>query len=203
MKNKMLLIIGMVFLISLVSAKSDLGYFAPNSCINLPQTCATCTQNSITSIIISNGGNTPTILTYTPNLIMTTTDSYTYNYTFCNTSTLGTYYVNGWGNPDGTNEIWGYQFEIGIPLLIVVIVMIFGYGIAILGFFKYRNEWISMSGGMLMLILGFYLTSFGVSIYNNTLTLAVGYLTIALGAVAALVPIGEILETNLNWFDNR
>ena len=190
--------------INLISANvSDLGYFSPNSCVQILQTCDACTYNNISSIMVSNGGGTPTLNTYTPNLQLTTTDNYTYNYSFCGTQQLGNYFINGIGNDGGSQSSWTYQFEIGLPLWILIVIMVFGYGIAILGFFKYRNEYISIAGGMVMLILGIYLVSYGIAIYNNTLTLVVGYITIALGAVAALVPIGEKLEVDMNFFDNR
>lgn len=205
MKNKIFLfVLGIILFIGFTSASiNDLGYYSPNTCIELLQTCQGCSFNNISSIMISNGGNNPVIIHYSPNLAMSSSDTYTYNVTFCNTTVLGTYFVNGVGNDGGTTSSWTYQFEIGLPLWIVITVLIIGYVIAFLGFFKYRNEYISMAGGMVMAVLGIYLTQFGLSIYNNTLTLVVGYITIVLGAVALLVPIAEKLEVDMNFFDNK
>ncbi|MBU1669455.1 hypothetical protein KKC13_13700, partial [bacterium] len=45
-----------------------------------------------------------------------------YNYTFCNTTPIGTYTVNGVGDLSGTDTVWNYNFEItdtGKPYLTV------------------------------------------------------------------------------------
>ncbi|MGA2130636.1 MAG: hypothetical protein ABSG05_03445 [Candidatus Pacearchaeota archaeon] len=200
--KKIYLFLMAFLLIGVVSASTnDLGFFAPGSCVPLIQTCSNnCTFNNISSIYVSNGGGTPTVTSYSSPLVMTTTNNFSYNYTYCNTTSLGNYYVNGYGNDGGTQGNWTYQFEIGFPMWLVIVFMIFSYGLAIMGFFMYKNEWISLAGGMMMLLLGIYITSYGISIYNNTLTLAIGYFTIALGGVAALVPIGERLEVDFNRF---
>lgn len=105
-KILLILILGM-FLISLVSASIlHLGTFKQNECIDLPQSCTTCTYNNISKIIYPNSSlalSTETAMTRDVN---------EYNYTFCNTSTLGEYVVNGHGDLDGIDTIWNYGFEV-------------------------------------------------------------------------------------------
>jgi len=202
-----LLIVGIlsVFAIGFTSASiSDLGFYSPNSCVQLIQFCSSgCTFNNISSIYISHGGGTPTINSYNPSLAMNSLDGNTYNTSFCQTQELGTYFINGIGNDGGTQGSWTYQFEIGLPMWMIITFLVFAYGLTIIGFFVYRNEWVSMLGGMIMAILGLYLTSFGIGIYNNTMTYAIGLITIVLGLMALLIPIGEKLEVDMNFFDRR
>ena len=88
MKKLILIAFSFVFLISLVSAYSlvwDFGIIThqQNECFNIPAACDNCTYINIT-ILYPNG----TIAV--DNQPMTNLSSiYYYNYTFCNTSTLG------------------------------------------------------------------------------------------------------------------
>ncbi len=107
MTKIMVAIIFGIFLISLVSATQSLGTFKQGDCIQLIQTCATCTYNNISSVVQT--GSNPQI--YTTNSQMTKDDTF-YNYTFCNTSVISTYLVNGFGNPDGIKTEWVYNFDI-------------------------------------------------------------------------------------------
>lgn len=92
-KNIILFIIIGVFFISLISAYSfnfweDFSIVQKqNTCFNIPSTCDNCTYINIT-ILLPNG----TVII--DNQIMTNlSNSYYYNYTFCNTSILGKYFV--------------------------------------------------------------------------------------------------------------
>lgn len=104
MKKIIILFIG-VFLISLISASP--GIYKQGQDINLLQTCANCSFINVTSITNPNG----TVLI--SNVVMTK-DGSVFNYTLNSslTTALGTYRVNGIGNPDGVNEIWAYSFDV-------------------------------------------------------------------------------------------
>ena len=88
------------------AAISNLGTFKVNSCIELPQTCSDCTYNNISKITTDSDS---TIVL--GEVIMTRDNTY-YNYTFCNTTLLGEYTVNGYGDGGGTLNTWEYQLGI-------------------------------------------------------------------------------------------
>ncbi len=105
--NKILLtlILGMVFLSFASAQQGSLGTFKQNECVNLIQTCDNCTYNNISRVIYPNS----TIIL--SNAVMTKDDTF-YNYTFCNTTLLGTYLVNGFEDLDGTKTVWNYDLLI-------------------------------------------------------------------------------------------
>jgi hypothetical protein len=102
-----LMILALVINLNLSSAISELPPVKQNECINLPQTCTSCTYNNISAI------QAPNNLTYAlrGDYAMTKVGS-TYNYTFCNTSIMGTYLVTGYGDLDGTKTGWDYSFKV-------------------------------------------------------------------------------------------
>ena len=102
----LLLFISIMIIMSFSSASvSTLGTFKQGSCINLIQTCGSCTYNNITSIFTPNS----TVISIDSSMIQNGT---TFNYIFCNTTELGEYQVNGIGDLNGVNTIWNYNFEI-------------------------------------------------------------------------------------------
>ena len=143
MKNKILLsLILSIFLISFASASlPTLGFFKQGSCINLMQTCALCSYNNITSVVYPN--STQSISGEIPMTKIGTS----YNYTFCNTSTLGTYIVNGHGDDNLIDTIWNYEFNVNgsgqevtdhqitlimITIIVMILVVIFFFVLALL-----------------------------------------------------------------------
>ena len=108
MKNKILLsLIFSIFLISFASASIDfLGEFTQNTCITIIQTCTTCTYNNFTSVVLPQ--NSTQLL---GEIAMTKTGS-TYTYSFCNTSYLGEYIINGHGDDNGIDAPWNYKLTI-------------------------------------------------------------------------------------------
>ncbi len=107
MKKILLLLIVGLFLISLVGAtQQTLGTFKKDICMQLTQTCGNCTFNNLTYVY-----QTSDAVLYNISDGMTKSGTF-YNYTFCNTSTVGEYIVNGFGNPDGEQTSWTYNFWI-------------------------------------------------------------------------------------------
>lgn len=95
-----------IFSINFISAGlSQLGIFKQGECINLLQTCADCSYNTITSVVRPDSSQA---------LGLTTMEKigFVYNLTFCNTSSVGTYAVNGFGDLGGIDTIWNYEFII-------------------------------------------------------------------------------------------
>lgn len=106
-KILMFLLLGLFF-ISLTSATVEtLGVFKQNDCIKLIQSGSGLTECNITSVSYPNSSAAieNTEMTYRNN---------EFNYTFCNTSSMGTYIVNGFcGN--GTDYVyWAYDFDVTI-----------------------------------------------------------------------------------------
>lgn len=107
---KIFLFLGILLIIPLVSSVytiQTLGTFQVNTCIDLKQVCGNCTFNNITSIILPAG----TSIIYSPEYSMTRRNT-DYNASFCNTSAIGSYIVNGYGNLNGANTVWAYDFLI-------------------------------------------------------------------------------------------
>ncbi len=150
MKKIILLLLIGIFLINFASAQQQsLGSAKQNDCINLIQTCSDCTYNNISNVLLPL--NRSVIIS---NVIMTKDDIY-YNYTFCNTSTIGIYIVNGFGDLAGVKTTWNYVFEItsfGTKIsdsgVIYGILMLIIFGMDLLIFFliyrlgheNYRDE---------------------------------------------------------------
>lgn len=106
MKKILLTLLIGIFLIGLASASiSNIGTFKQDQCIELIQTCPDCTYNNISRVLYPNSS------VALSNVAMTKEDTY-YNYTFCNTSIIGTYTVNGFGDLGGTKTSWNYNFEV-------------------------------------------------------------------------------------------
>lgn len=109
MKRLLLILIIGIFLISLISASQvSLGTFKKNECIDLVQTCASCSYNNLTSMVYPNG----TKHLFIPEQDMTQLGT-EYTYETCNfSSQLGIYKVNGHGDLNGVDTIWNYEYEI-------------------------------------------------------------------------------------------
>ncbi|HEB46965.1 MAG TPA: hypothetical protein ENI22_00665 [Candidatus Pacearchaeota archaeon] len=106
MKKLMLLLIAGMFLISFTSAAiSNSGTFKQGECVELIQTCPDCTYNNISRVIYPDSTDALN------NVVMQKDDTF-YNYSFCDTSNLGTYTVNGYGDIGGIKDDWNYIFEV-------------------------------------------------------------------------------------------
>ena len=168
MKGKLLitLILGMV-LISLASASLDsLGTFKQNDCVNVSQTCATCTYVNISSI----GNNEYSTLV--SNVPMTSIGNGEWRYTFCNTSIIGRYDVRGQGDINGVDTTFSTYFDItpsgflnniGFYLLILV----FSLGIIVLGF-SIKDGWVVTLGSLGLYFLSFYILFYGLNGLKDT-----------------------------------
>lgn len=95
-----------VFCICFISpAQEKLDSFKVNDCIQLIQTCDDCSYNNVSSILNPKGDIIPI------NMQMTKSGTF-YNITYCNTSEIGIYQVNGFGDEGGTQGAWNYYLEI-------------------------------------------------------------------------------------------
>ena len=95
-----------LFLVTIVNAEIEtLGTFKKNECVELIQTCSNCTFSNLTSVIYPNGTNNGLGL-------LMTKSGLEYNYTYCNTTNLGNYIVNGYSDVDGVDTVWAYDFDV-------------------------------------------------------------------------------------------
>ena len=142
MKSKIFLVaFAMVFIITVMGlANADLGTFAPKSCVQI-RTLANCsvTLNEVTS---------PT-QTFRINTTMTNLGGQTYNYTFCNTSTLGTYTYSWSGSClNCASDNCGNSFQIGNPYIPWILS---GLGVILLAFaFIRKNEFFGLFSAFLV-----------------------------------------------------
>ena len=109
MKKQIYLLIAMAFILvaslAAVSASDTLGTFKQGLTVQLLQLCSTCTYNFVSSVVTPNG-------TQTLGLTAMEKNGTQYNTTFRDTSQLGTYNVNGYGDLDGTDQVWRYTFDV-------------------------------------------------------------------------------------------
>jgi hypothetical protein len=105
-KHYLFVLLLAVCLLSNVQAEvQSLGTFKVNSCVDLPQICSTCTYNNISTIKYPNAS------VIESEIAMAKSGTY-YSYSFCNTSQLGQYIVNGYGDIDGVLTTWVYDFQV-------------------------------------------------------------------------------------------
>ena len=194
MKKIILILIIGIFLISFTSAAiSDLGNFKRFDCVGLSQTCPDCTYNNISKITTDKES---TIVL--GEVVMTKDDTY-YNYTFCNTTLLGEYTVNGFGDEGGTKSTWEYRFyitetgkgEVSVlnnPLIIILtsLALVFLFiGI------KTGTIWLGFMSAIMFILGGLYTTIYGLNDIANMYTQGVGISLIGVGVVIMFVSVYE------------
>lgn len=156
-----------IFLVSLTSgAISNLGTFQQDECVELLQTCSTCTYNNISTVIYPNS-------TVALSESIMTRDGNNYNYSYCFTAPVGEYLVNGHGDLDGTDTIWNYGFSItpsgkdtttGNAILVFLAVLLFFIlgTLGFIGFFKSAKmqiKWTLGLAGFIFFLAGLNLIS--------------------------------------------
>lgn len=106
MKPRIIIAFLLVILILPVVTAVTIGTVKQSNCINLYQICENCTENNITTILY------PLNRTVADHGIRMTKNETYYNYTYCDTTSLGRYIVNGVGDLDGDLTSWVYDFEV-------------------------------------------------------------------------------------------
>lgn len=108
--KKVFIYFGIIMLFSIAIASGaveSLGTFEKGDCVTLVQTCANCTYNNI-SMVIVDGDNQTIVLT---DAVMTKSGT-SYSYNCLNVTSNGDYTVNGYGDPSGSTTIWAYTFKV-------------------------------------------------------------------------------------------
>lgn len=90
---------------SVQASISHLGIFERGECVELKQTCPDCTYNNISKVSYPNSS------VALSEVAMNKFDTF-YNYSFCDTNTIGVYKVDGYGDLGGTLDTWNYELEI-------------------------------------------------------------------------------------------
>lgn len=179
---------------SVLAASTEIGPFKQGSRIQLIQVCDNCTFVNLTYV------QHPDSTIENISRLMTKYGSY-YNYSYQNTGQQGTYKYTTCGDADGVYTCQsvdflitpsGYNNYLGITIVVIVAI----YGIALFGFFG-KNEWLSIIGGMGLILLGLFTLNNGIDIFRNFMTEAFSYLTISIGALFSITAGISIIEENL------
>jgi len=191
---KLILIAGFMLLaLQLCSAEiQSLGVFKSGECLSLKQVCANCSFSNVTSVY------SPTSIQLMGNHKMTKLST-EYNYTFCNTTELGQYIVNGVSDVDGENTVWAYDFEITttgiaggiIPLLIFLFV---GACIFLILSISFENYLLGYLSGILFIIAGICVMIYGIGTIADLYTRVIAVVSIGIGIAILLIAAYEQLE---------
>ncbi len=171
-----LTILLLISMIGLVSAEqSNLGTMKVNTCFDLYQTCDDCSYVNLTSIKYPDG------TTENFNLAMTKTGQ-NFNYTFCNTTSIGDYTYTVAGDKSGayTTEVIGFSVSpsgFAGTLGFYILILVFSAGVIILGFSK-DDAVLVIFGSLGLYFVGIYILFFGIDgmkdqIYTNSFALIV------------------------------
>ena len=202
-KNRMANAFGLAFMIlsvialvvfmntALASAEvQSLGVFKQYECVKLIQICGNCTYNNVTSVLYHSSSLSGV-------QIMTKTGT-EYNSSFCSTSGLGNYIVNGVGDDNGIISIWSYDFDITSTgnnnnLYLTLIIGIFAMLLLVAGIFV-RNAFLGLFSGFLFIILGIYSMIYGLGVIQDQYTQMISYVIIGLGVVISFASIYEMYD---------
>lgn len=191
-----LLFLMMITLVNFSSAVGDIGLVKQGNCIELYNYCPSCSYINLTAIEYPEG-----TMSYM-NSGMTKTGN-NYNYTFCNTTSLGDYSYTTCGDKEGTERCEDITFEVtpsgrggnsNIAFVIILIVII--YTVTFISFFG-RNIPLSALTGMMMTFFGVWIVRNGIVIYRDNLTNYFGYVTMFIGALIALWAVIEWIQESI------
>lgn len=133
-----------ILVIPINAEVETLGTFKQNECINLLQSGTGFTSCNITSVY---NENSPIPLIQE---VVMDQDNTEYNYTFCNTSELGKYIINGFCTNGTANVVWVYDLKVNITgddinlfnIVIVIAFMILTLILFLIGNSFSKEQWI-------------------------------------------------------------
>jgi len=175
MKNKQIFVLGVLISIMLITiasgSMSSLGTFNQNECIELIQTCASCSYVNFTRVSYPDG-------TTALENIQADKDGNIFNSTFCRTDQLGKYIVYGVGDVDETDTVFAYDFEIkptgifaidfnetGELIILIILFLIAG----VLFFIKQY-----MFASIMIIINGFFMLISNINVIASSVIIAIG-----------------------------
>ena len=184
----MILMMALIILaLPLISASQEnYGTFKTLECVNIIQTNSNATWANITSILNQNS----TILV--SNIGMTKVGS-EFNYTFCQTESLGKYQVNGFGDSDKqdfnfyfyvtpTGILQGSIWDNSVFIILLVVAIFFLVLASVL-----KNFWLGFISGIMFLVSGVYTMIYGFNNYTDDFSRMVAFVLIGLGIIFVLV----------------
>ena len=186
--NKKLFLFGItfLFLFSLVSSQEDikfLGTYKQYNEVTLTQTCDNCTYVNVTRVKFPNSVETYFFQA------MTEMRKGNYNASFTNTSQLGNYIVTTCGNPDGSYACESYRLQVtttGSDVLNTIPIFLLILGFCLFGLAIYKElPFLGFGGGIIISIAGVYFIIYGLGLFRDLYTQALGFTSLFIGLIIA------------------
>lgn len=152
-----ILAISFLFVIVLNSVSAEvqtLPTTKQGTCISLLQQCGNCTYSNVTNVLIDSK--------IAMGQVKMTRNVPYYNYSFCNTSTIGEYIVNGFSDVDGIITPWAYNFIVtssgGVDngnnsIAIIIVLVVFAGLFTLIGYSIDSQKWLIKSALYLVALL--------------------------------------------------
>jgi len=194
MKKIILMMVLGMFLLTLVVA-SSLGDVKQFDCIDLYQSCPSCSYVNLTAI------KYPNTTIWVTDLEMTKTGT-EYNYTFCDTGTEGEYFYTIKGDKDGTETSETISFnstplgKLGVFIFLLVLAFIF-----IIAGMALKIPVIGFIGSILLVLAGMYSMIYGVSDVANLYTRGIAITLLGLGFILMIASAYEWLSFGQSEYD--
>jgi hypothetical protein len=196
MKKSMFVTLGLLFVlaISLTMVSANLGTFKQNSCIDI-QTVLNTSAVNISSL------TNPTSLTLARNIVMTK-NGYTFNYTNCQSSIMGSYNY-GYVELDGNSYSNSYEVTSdGLPYSnfpVVYVLIVLAVIFLILGRYQgkvFKSDVWETFAGILLMVAGILTLSVGFNYVNSTnlAGLSLGCVLIGIGAIITYYSNSEVFN---------
>jgi len=196
-QNNLLLTItiGMFLLISMttfISANYDeIGPYTQYDCVNLPQ-ISDASYCNITAI------RYPITSSFAIRDVAMDKNGMSFNYTFCDTSTLGVYVVEG--ECDDTPFV--YEFEVtttGTPSdnKIPIFLLVVGFVLLTVAFIM-KSPPIGFFSGVLFIMVGMYLMIYGFGDLADLYTQSLALIMLALGIIVSILAGFSMVDEDVN-----
>lgn len=186
-----LLIVGLFFISFTTAAQSSLGTFKQNECVDLLQTCSSCSYNNISGVFA------PDSTKLLGETVMEASGT-VYNYTFCSTNHIGIYQVTGHGDLSGTDTAWTYDFEVTpsgsgfLNSLWLFAIILLISGVLIVWGFNIQDPWVIIFGTIGLYFVGLYSLLNGIAGVKDMVT--TWAISLTLLGIAAYLSIRAGLE---------
>ena len=192
-RKGILVILVMIFSLAFISA--SLGTFQQGDCVEIKTILNTSSVTLSTLSYPLDGGIAKS------NIAMQNIAGKTFNYTFCDTPTIGTYVYDYY---DADGNVYVNDFDITASgqsgnsnIVFIVLVIILLYALTLIAFFG-KSTPLTILGGMSMVGLGVYILQNGLIIYRDWITEYFGTVTWAVGAILALWALIEWIQDEMN-----
>jgi len=158
-KTTYLILVFLLLITPILAQQQSWGTVKKGECIDFMQSCANCTYVNFTTVISPN----KMVVARGLESQKRGTD---YNYTFCNTSVIGTYIVNGVGDVNGVDTVFAVDFDVnpsgketslnvgmGIGIIIIITMLII-FGAFMIYYAEGPLKFVALLATMLLLVFG-------------------------------------------------